>query len=417
MDYFGYRQDQLFAEDVSLSLIAREVGTPCYVYSRATLERHYRAFDNAFGDIPHSICYAVKANGNLAILQVLDKLGCGFDIVSGGELDRVLAAGGRAQHVVFSGVGKSVAEIRHALNRGVRILSVESEAELERISAVGRDIGKTAAIALRINPDVDPGTHPYIATGLRENKFGVPFGDAVRLYEKAQALEAINPVGIACHIGSQLTQVAPFCDALEKVLDLVAELKASGIALDYLDLGGGLGIRYADENPPSPREYIEALLATLKRRECEMHVTLEPGRAIVGNAGILLTKVEYTKAGPDQDFAIVDAAMNDLLRPALYQAFHEVVEVDRTLVRDANTYDIVGPVCESGDFLARGRILSIGSGDLLAVRSAGAYGFVMSSNYNARPRPAEVMVDGDSFHVVRDRESTASLFSGEHLLA
>lgn len=417
MDYFGYRQDQLFAEDVSLSLIAREVGTPCYVYSRATLERHYRAFDNAFGDIPHSICYAVKANGNLAILQVLDKLGCGFDIVSGGELDRVLAAGGRAQHVVFSGVGKSVAEIRHALNRGVRILSVESEAELERISAVGRDIGKTAAIALRINPDVDPGTHPYIATGLRENKFGVPFGDAVRLYEKAQALEAINPVGIACHIGSQLTQVAPFCDALEKVLDLVAELKACGIALDYLDLGGGLGIRYADENPPSPREYIEALLATLKRRECEMHVTLEPGRAIVGNAGILLTKVEYTKAGPDQDFAIVDAAMNDLLRPALYQAFHEVVEVDRTLVRDANTYDIVGPVCESGDFLARGRILSIGSGDLLAVRSAGAYGFVMSSNYNARPRPAEVMVDGDSFHVVRDRESTASLFSGEHLLA
>lgn len=417
MDYFGYRQDQLFAEDVPLSLIAREVGTPCYVYSRATLERHYRAFDNAFGDIPHSICYAVKANGNLAILQVLDKLGCGFDIVSGGELDRVLAAGGRAQHVVFSGVGKSVAEIRHALNRGVRILSVESEAELERISAVGRDIGKTAAIALRINPDVDPGTHPYIATGLRENKFGVPFGDAVRLYEKAQALEAINPVGIACHIGSQLTQVAPFCDALEKVLDLVAELKACGIALDYLDLGGGLGIRYADENPPSPREYIEALLATLKRRECEMHVTLEPGRAIVGNAGILLTKVEYTKAGPDQDFAIVDAAMNDLLRPALYQAFHEVVEVDKTLVRDANTYDIVGPVCESGDFLARGRILSIGSGDLLAVRSAGAYGFVMSSNYNARPRPAEVMVDGDSFHVVRDRESTASLFSGEHLLA
>ncbi len=417
MDYFGYRQDQLFAEDVPLSLIAREVGTPCYVYSRATLERHYRAFDNAFGDFPHSICYAVKANGNLAVLQVLDKLGCGFDIVSGGELDRVLAAGGRAQHVVFSGVGKSAAEIRHALNRGVRILSVESEAELERISAVGRDLGKTAEIALRINPDVDPGTHPYIATGLRENKFGVPFGDAVRLYEKAQALEAINPVGIACHIGSQLTQVAPFCDALEKVLDLVAELKACGIALDYLDLGGGLGIRYADENPPSPREYIEALLATLKRRGCEMHVTLEPGRAIVGNAGILLTKVEYTKAGPDQDFAIVDAAMNDLLRPALYQAFHEVVEVDRTLGRDATTYDIVGPVCESGDFLARGRILSIASGDLLAVRSAGAYGFVMSSNYNARPRPAEVMVDGDSFHVVRDRESTASLFSGEHLLA
>ncbi|MEK9941416.1 MAG: diaminopimelate decarboxylase [Gammaproteobacteria bacterium] len=416
MDHFGYRQDQLFAEDVSLSLIAKEVGTPCYVYSRATLERHYRAFDSAFGDFPHSICYAVKANGNLAVLQVLERLGCGFDIVSGGELDRVLAAGGRADQVVFSGVGKSAAEIRDALARGVRILSVESEAELERISEVSQRLGKEAAVALRINPDVDPGTHPYIATGLRENKFGVPFVDAVRLYQKAHALKGIRPTGIACHIGSQLTQVTPFCDALEKVLDLVADLKTHGIELDHLDLGGGLGIRYADENPPSPGEYIEALLATLRRRGCQMHVTLEPGRSIVGNAGVLLTQVEYTKAGPDQDFAIVDAAMNDLLRPSLYQAWHEVVEVSRASGRSTHRYDVVGPVCESGDWLARDRMLSIASGDLLAIRSSGAYGFVMSSNYNARPRPAEVMVDGESFHIVRERESTASLFAGEHLL-
>lgn len=416
MDHFGYRQDQLFAEDVSLSLIAKEVGTPCYVYSRATLERHYRAFDSAFGDFPHSICYAVKANGNLAVLQVLERLGCGFDIVSGGELDRVLAAGGRADQVVFSGVGKSAAEIRDALTRGVRILSVESEAELERISEVSQRLGKEAAVALRINPDVDPGTHPYIATGLRENKFGVPFVDAVRLYQKAHALKGIRPTGIACHIGSQLTQVTPFCDALEKVLDLVADLKTHGIELDHLDLGGGLGIRYADENPPSPGEYIEALLATLRRRGCQMHVTLEPGRSIVGNAGVLLTQVEYTKAGPDQDFAIVDAAMNDLLRPSLYQAWHEVVEVSRAGDRPTHRYDVVGPVCESGDWLARDRMLSIASGDLLAIRSSGAYGFVMSSNYNARPRPAEVMVDGESFHIVRERESTASLFAGEHLL-
>jgi diaminopimelate decarboxylase len=416
VDHFGYRQDQLFAEDVSLSLIAEEVGTPCYVYSRATLERHYRAFDSAFGDFPHSICYAVKANGNLAVLQVLERLGCGFDIVSGGELDRVLAAGGRAEQVVFSGVGKSTAEIRDALSRGVRILSVESEAELERISEVSQRLGKEAAVALRINPDVDPGTHPYIATGLRENKFGVPFVDAVRLYQKAHALKGIRPTGIACHIGSQLTQVTPFCDALEKVLDLVAELKTHGIELDHLDLGGGLGIRYADENPPSPGDYIEALLATLRRRGCQMHVTLEPGRSIVGNAGVLLTQVEYTKAGPDQDFAIVDAAMNDLLRPSLYQAWHEVVEVNRAGGRPTHRYDVVGPVCESGDWLARDRMLSIASGDFLAIRSSGAYGFVMSSNYNARPRPAEVMVDGESFHIVRERESTASLFAGEHLL-
>ena len=416
MDHFGYRHDRLFAEDVSLTSIAEEVGTPCYVYSRATLERHYRVFDEAFEGFPHQICYAVKANSNLAVLQVLGRMGSGFDIVSGGELDRVLAAGGKAGQIVFSGVGKSGEEIKHALQRGVQMLSVESEAELDRIDEISRSLDKKTAIAFRVNPDVDPGTHPYIATGLRENKFGIPFGDVRDLYRKASALSGVAATGIACHIGSQLTQVAPFCDALERVLDLVDELKSDGIDLQHLDLGGGLGIRYADEAPPEPKEYIQALLTVLKRRNCTLHVTLEPGRAIVGNAGILLTQVEYTKAGPDRDFVIVDAAMNDLLRPALYQAWHEIVEVERSQARPLRRCDIVGPVCETGDFLARDRQLSVAPGELLAVRSAGAYGFVMSSNYNTRPRAAEVMVDGDSFHVVRERESVPSLFSGEHLL-
>ena len=346
-----------FAEDVSLTSIAEEVGTPCYVYSRATLERHYRVFDEAFEGFPHQICYAVKANSNLAVLQVLGRMGSGFDIVSGGELDRVLAAGGKAGQIVFSGVGKSGEEIKHALQRGVQMLSVESEAELDRIDEISRSLDKKTAIAFRVNPDVDPGTHPYIATGLRENKFGIPFGDVRGLYRKASALSGVAAIGIACHIGSQLTQVAPFCDALERVLDLVDDLKTDGVDLQHLDLGGGLGIRYLDETPPDPKEYIQALLAVLKRWQCTMHVTLEPGRAIVGNAGILLTRVEYTKAGPDRDFVIVDAAMNDLLRPALYQAWHEIVEVERSQARPLRRCDIVGPVCETGDFLARDRQL------------------------------------------------------------
>ena len=416
MDHFGYRQDQLYAEEIPLATIAERVGTPCYVYSRATLERHYRVFDDAFGDWPHHICFAVKANGNLAVLQVLQRLGAGFDIVSTGELDRVLASGGQASDVVFSGVGKSSAEIERALSAGVRLLSIESEEELERVNAVALSANTTAPVAFRINPDVDPKTHPYIATGLRQNKFGVPATEALALYRKADAMQGIEVMGIGCHIGSQLTEIAPFCDALEKVLDLVEVLGKNGIALQHLDLGGGVGIRYRDESPPDPADYVQAMLEILKRRGCDLSVTLEPGRAIAGNAGILLTRVEYIKPGPSKHFVIVDAAINDLLRPALYQAWHEVVEVDRGREREMRECDVVGPVCETGDFVGRDRRLAVASGDLLAVRSVGAYGFVMASNYNARPRPAEVMVDEDMFHVVREREQTRQLFSAEALL-
>lgn len=416
MDHFGYRQDRLYAEEVPLSAIAERVGTPCYVYSRATLERHYQVFDEAFGEWPHHICFAVKANGNLAVLQVLERLGAGFDIVSGGELARVLAAGGRASDVVFSGVGKSSDEIAKALTAGVRILSIESGEELERVNAVALSLGRKAPIGIRINPDVDPNTHPYIATGLRENKFGVPAADAPALYRKANAMAGIEVVGIGCHIGSQLTEIAPFCDAVERVLDVVDTLAQDDIELSHLDLGGGVGIRYSDETPPDPKDYVQAILAILKRRNCDLAVTLEPGRAIAGNAGVLLSSVEYIKSGPEKDFVIVDAAMNDLLRPALYQAWHEVVRADRGPDREMHTCDVVGPVCETGDFIARDRQLAVAPGDLVAVRSVGAYGFVMASNYNTRPRPAEVMVDGDQLYVVREREQTADLFSAETLL-
>ena len=416
MDHFGYRQDRLYAEEVPLSAIAERVGTPCYVYSHATLERHYRVFDEAFGDWPHHICFAVKANGNLAVLQVLERLGAGFDIVSGGELARVLAAGGRASNVVFSGVGKSRNEIAKALTAGVRILSIESGEELERVNAVALSLGHKAPIGIRINPDVDPNTHPYIATGLRENKFGVPAADAPELYRKASAMAGIEVVGIGCHIGSQLTEIAPFCDAVERVLDVVDTLAQEDIRLSHLDLGGGVGIRYSDETPPDPKDYVQAILAILKRRNCDLAVTLEPGRAIAGNAGVLLSSVEYIKSGPEKDFVIVDAAMNDLLRPALYQAWHEVVRADRGPDRKMLTCDVVGPVCETGDFIARDRQLAVAPGDLVVVRSVGAYGFVMASNYNTRPRPAEVMVDGDQLYVVREREQTADLFSAETLL-
>ena len=416
MDYFEYRQDRLYAEEVPLSAIAERVGTPCYVYSRATLERHYQVFDEAFGEWPHHICFAVKANGNLAVLQVLERLGAGFDIVSGGELARVLAAGGRASDVVFSGVGKSSDEIAKALTAGVRILSIESWEELERVNAVALSLGRKAPIGIRINPDVDPNTHPYIATGLRENKFGVPAADAPALYQKANAMAGIEVVGIGCHIGSQLTEIAPFCDAVERVLDVVDTLAQDDIVLSHLDLGGGVGIRYSDETPPDPKDYVQAILAILKRRNCDLAVTLEPGRAIAGNAGVLLSSVEYIKSGPEKDFVIVDAAMNDLLRPALYQAWHEVVRADRGPDRQMHTCDVVGPVCETGDFIARDRQLAVAPGDLVVVRSVGAYGFVMASNYNTRPRPAEVMVDGDQLFVVREREQTADLFSAETLL-
>jgi diaminopimelate decarboxylase len=414
MDHFQYRGAELHAEGVPLAEIAARHGTPCYVYSRATLERHWHAFDGAFRDRPHLVCYAVKANSNLAVLNVLARLGSGFDIVSGGELERVLAAGGDPAKTVFSGVGKGAGEMRRALAAGIRCFNVESEPELERLNQIAGELGRTAPIALRVNPDVDARTHPYIATGLKENKFGVDIEVAEAVYRRAADLPHIQVSGIDCHIGSQLTELAPFLDALDRVLELADRLQRQGIGIDHLDLGGGLGIRYLEEEPPEPNAYAEAILGRLGDRPYE--ILIEPGRAIAGNAGVLLTRVEYLKSTPHKEFAVVDAAMNDLLRPALYQARQEIVPVRRRDHGDTRVFDLVGPVCETGDFLGKGRELRIEPGDLLAVRSSGAYGFTMSSNYNSRPRAAEVMVDGDSEYLVRARETIESLYAGETLL-
>jgi len=414
MDHFQYRDGRLHAERVPLEEIAHRWGTPVYVYSRATLERHWRAFDEAFGDRPHLVCYAVKANSNLAVLDLLARLGSGFDIVSVGELERVVKAGGRPEKVVFSGVGKRVDEMERALELGIRCFNVESEAELERLSEVASAHGVEAPVALRVNPDVDARTHPYISTGLKENKFGVPMADAVRLYRRAIELPGLRVSGVDCHIGSQLVELSPFLDALDRVLALVDRLEEEGIAIDHLDLGGGLGVRYRDENPPTPAEYAEALSRRLQGRSFEIFV--EPGRAIAANAGVLLTRVEYLKPTEAKDFAIVDAAMNDLLRPALYGSWQEIVPVVRDGPGREGVYDLVGPVCETGDFLGKERRLRLDPGTLLAVRSAGAYGFTMASNYNSRPRPAEVLVDGDRAHLVRERESLEDLWRGEHLI-
>jgi diaminopimelate decarboxylase len=414
MDHFEYRDGQLFAEDVPLADIATRHGTPAYVYSRATLERHWRAFDTALGACPHLICYAVKANSNLALLNVLARLGSGFDIVSCGELERVLKAGGDPRRIVFSGVGKTVAEMKRALVLGIRCFNVESEPELERLNRIAGELGKRAPVSLRVNPDVDAGTHPYISTGLKENKFGIDIAIAEEVYAHAAALPHLDVVGVDCHIGSQLTQVTPFVDALGRVLVLIDRLDARGIAVKHLDLGGGLGIRYRDEQPPEPADYVAPLLAALGERNVE--ILLEPGRAIAGNAGVLLTRVEYLKHTGHKDFAIIDAAMNDLLRPALYGAWQEIVPVCPRPDRAPRIYDLVGPVCETGDFLGKDRELALEPGDLLAVRSAGAYGFSMSSNYNSRPRAAEIMVDGDQTHVVRARECLEDLWRGEQLL-
>ncbi len=414
MDHFNYRDGQLYAEDVPVETIAAAHGTPCYVYSRATLERHWRAFDSAFGDHPHRVCYAVKANGNLAVLDVLARLGSGFDIVSVGELERVLAAGGRPDHVVFSGVAKREDEMTKALEWGIHCFNVESETELERLDRVAGGLGRRAPVSLRVNPDVDPGTHPYIATGLKESKFGIDIRDAPRVYARAAALPNLEVVGVDCHIGSQLTRIAPFVDALERVLALVRELEAQGIPVRHLDLGGGLGIRYHDETPPEPHEHARAVRDALRGLPYE--ILIEPGRAIVGNAGILLTRVELLKPGPHKNFAVVDAAMNDLLRPALYGAWQAIVPARPRQEGGPLRYDVVGPICETGDFLGKDRELNLESGDLLAVRSAGAYGFSMSSNYNARPRAAEVMVDGDRWHLVRRRETVAELLASESTL-
>lgn len=413
MDYFEYKNNQLYAEDINLTELARQYGTPAYVYSRATLERHWHAFDQAFGDRPHLICYAVKANSNIAILNLLARLGSGFDIVSVGELERVLRAGGKASRVVFSGVGKKPQEIRRALEVGIRCFNVESQAELLVINQIAADMNTTAPVSLRVNPDVDAQTHPYISTGLKENKFGIAHHQAVAVYQQAQALSHIEVRGIDCHIGSQLTQVTPFVDALKRVLALVDELKSHGIELQHLDLGGGLGIRYQNETPPSPAEQIAALLAELGDRQVE--ILIEPGRAIVGNAGVLLSEVLYLKHSEEKNFAIIDAAMNDLMRPALYGAWQEIVPLQQ---REGETrcYDLVGPVCETGDFLGKDRQLNLAAGDYLAVKSAGAYGFTMSSNYNTRPRAVEIMVDGENTHVIRQRESLEQLLEGESIL-
>ncbi len=413
MTAFQPRGGRLQAESVPLDEIARRFGTPCYVYSRAALESAFRAFTAPLAGREHLLCYALKANSNLGVLDVLARLGAGFDIVSGGELARVLAVGGDPRKVVFSGVGKTEAEIRAGLAAGILCFNVESAAELARIERVAGQISARAPVSLRVNPDVDPRTHPYISTGLKETKFGIAYEEALPLYRKAAASASLRVVGIDFHIGSQLTDAAPFVAALDRVLELVDALAKRGIALHHLDLGGGLGIRYRDEQPPPPAEYLGAMLARLSGRSEK--ILLEPGRALVGNAGVLLTRVEYLKHGPDRNFAVVDAAMNDLLRPALYDAWHDIVPV---APRDAphHPYEVVGPVCESADFLGRGRSLALAEGDLLAILSAGAYGMAMSSNYNTRPRVPEVMVDGAAAHLVRERESVPSLFALERRL-
>ena len=414
MDHFDYRDGELYAEDVPLRQIAEQYGTPCYVYSRATLERHWHAFDQAFASHPHLVCFAVKANSNLGVLNVLARLGSGFDIVSVGELERVVAAGGDPCKVLFSGVGKQAHEMRRALELGIRCFNVESEAELDRLNEVAGQVGTTAPIALRVNPDVDAKTYPYISTGLKENKFGIEIDEALRIYRKAADMPHIRVSGIDCHIGSQLTELAPFLDALDRVLALVERLQADGIEIDHLDLGGGLGVRYNDERPPEPAEYAQALAQRLG--DAPYEIFLEPGRAIAANAGVLLTRVEYIKAGEAKDFAVIDAAMNDLIRPSLYQAWQSIVTVQQQPSGRSGKYDLVGPICETGDFLGEGRQLSLEQNTLLAVRSSGAYGFTMASNYNTRPRVPEIMVDGDTTHLVRRRETVQELFAGEALL-
>ena len=414
MDYFNYQNQQLFAEDVAVTDIVKQYGTPCYIYSRATLERHWRAFDNAFATHPHLICYSVKANSNIAVLNILARLGSGFDIVSVGELERVLTAGGDPQKIVFSGVGKREDEIQTALKTGIRCFNIEVKEELDRINAIAGQLGKVAQVSFRVNPDVDAQTHPYISTGLKENKFGIDIKTALTEYQRASKMANIEIIGIDCHIGSQLTDTRPFLDALERILKMLEQLKNNDIHLHHLDLGGGLGIRYQNEQPVEPEEYAKQLLQRLG--ETNLEILLEPGRAIAGNSGILVTKVEYLKPTADKNFAIVDAAMNDLIRPALYSAWQEIIPVNSDSKTEEKTWDIVGPVCETGDFLGKQRKLRLKPNDLLAVRSSGAYGFSMSSNYNSRPKAAEIMVDGKQIHLIRKREFLQDLIAGEKTL-
>ena len=414
MDFFQYKNEQLYVEDLPVKQLAEEFGTPLYIYSRATLERHWHAFDSALGEHPHLICYAVKANSNIGILNVMAKLGSGFDIVSQGELERVLAAGGEASKVVFSGVAKSRAEIMRALEVGIRCFNVESVAELHHINQIAGEMGKVAPISLRVNPDVDAHTHPYISTGLKENKFGVSVDEAREVYKLAATLPHVKITGMDCHIGSQLTELQPFLDATDRLIRLIEQLKEDGITLKHLDLGGGLGVTYTDETPPHPSDYAAALLNKLKDYE-DLEIILEPGRAIAANAGILVAKVQYLKSNESRNFAITDTGMNDMIRPALYEAYMNIIEIDRTLERKKTIYDVVGPVCETSDFLGKQRELAIAEGDYIAQRSAGAYGASMSSNYNSRPRTAEVLVDGDKAHLIRRRENLSELWALESI--
>ena len=414
MDFFQYKNEQLYVEDLPVKQLAEEFGTPLYIYSRATLERHWHAFDSALGKHPHLICYAVKANSNIGILNVMAKLGSGFDIVSQGELERVLAAGGEASKVVFSGVAKSRAEIMRALEVGIRCFNVESIAELHHINQIAGEMGKIAPISLRVNPDVDAHTHPYISTGLKENKFGVSVDEAREVYKLAATLPHVKITGMDCHIGSQLTELQPFLDATDRLIRLIEQLKEDGITLKHLDLGGGLGVTYTDETPPHPSDYAAALLNKLKNYK-DLEIILEPGRAIAANAGILVAKVQYLKSNESRNFAITDTGMNDMIRPALYEAYMNIIEIDRTLEREKAIYDVVGPVCETSDFLGKQRELAIAEGDYIAQRSAGAYGASMSSNYNSRPRTAEVLVDGDKAHLIRRRENLSELWALESI--
>ena len=414
MDFFQYKNEQLYVEDLPVKQLAEEFGTPLYIYSRATLERHWHAFDSALGEHPHLICYAVKANSNIGILNIMAKLGSGFDIVSQGELERVLAAGGEASKVVFSGVAKSRAEIMRALEVGIRCFNVESVAELHHINQIAGEMGKIAPISLRVNPDVDAHTHPYISTGLKENKFGVSVDEAREVYKLAATLPHVKITGMDCHIGSQLTELQPFLDATDRLIRLIEQLQEDGITLKHLDLGGGLGVTYTDETPPHPSDYAAALLNKLKGYE-NLEIILEPGRAIAANAGILVAKVQYLKSNESRNFAITDTGMNDMIRPALYEAYMNIIEIDRTLEREKAIYDVVGPVCETSDFLGKQRELTIAEGDYIAQRSAGAYGASMSSNYNSRPRTAEVLVDGNKAHLIRRRESLCELWALESI--
>jgi len=416
MDHFNYRDGELFAENTPARELTEQFGTPLFVYSRSTLEQHWHAFDRAFGDFPHEIHYAVKANGNLAVLSVLAKLGAGFDIVSGGELKRVLAAGGDPAKVIFSGVGKLAWEIKLALENNIESFNVESMSELKRIADIARAKNKQAAISVRINPDVDAKTHPYISTGLKHNKFGVSLHHAMDCYTYADQHPNLQVLGVACHIGSQLTDLAPLQDAMQRMLDFAQKLRDKGIEIKVLDFGGGLGVRYKDETPPTPQEYWDALLPIISNSGLELTIAIEPGRALVGNAGIMLTRVEYLKQGEAGNFCVVDAAMNDFIRPALYSAYQDIINVDENSTEDEANYDVVGPICESADFLGKDRKLRVQAGDLLAVRTAGAYCFTLASNYNARPRAAEVMVDKDAVQLVRKRETLEQMYALETVI-